>query len=386
MGALVAQKAHLLGVVISGPDTVRGVFQKKTTKSGELQLLFRQPGSQEFKPLEPQFGRIVILHQKALYTSAFYDRKLAFFETVALGTYARLLRQKQAYYIEMNDSVIALLEERLQMNGSQIIKKTFLGTLAKAMADCPAVFGQINATSLYESDLTKLLTSYNQCRGGTTIVFRQTVPVPRKSVRILGGLTVTSFRGRLGREEFLLGNRFVYFSDRTVYQPHPTFGVGLDLPIQRVNQRISFSPEFRFSSFTEQAVLRSEQLGYDVNSVTIRNSFLSLPMLLSYRFSSLGEKGLFMKAGLLASYNLIASYKNVATRSVSPTAQPKIDESLRLQTLQYGFVFGTGYALPLKRFPLQFEMRYEHYGPFTDNAALTLTKSSVMFLFSYSFQ
>lgn len=379
---LCAQQKFYPGTLITDRDSISGLLSLKKSKNGEFRVSFRESGEKPAREIIPQTGTQVLINRKELLTAAKWNSQAVFFETLVAGEYASLLRQNGTFFILLQDSVILLENAVAYVEGRQVVKKKYVGTLGAAMFDCPSLLARISETSLTESDLAQLVKSYNKCKGVTSFEPRAALPKSKPSIGVSFGVMQTRFRGAVGDGSLFL---YGYFNDRVIASVHPSIGLSFDIPFSGQNRSFLFSPEIRFSTGRYQKTLDYDFASFNVNRVTIENHFITVPLLIAYLFSEPEENGFLVKAGALTSYNVSRSFENQATQSGSPQVPAQIDRSLRVRTMQHGFTFGFGYRFWLGKSILKGEVRYENYGPFNDNATISINKSSIGLIVNYAF-
>jgi hypothetical protein len=366
------------GRIIDHNDTLRGLVKVVKKKSMITNMLFKTQRLGAETEVNPRMGTAVVMDGSRYYSTALLDGNALFFENLAHGSAATLLRQGNRFFIQKSDSALLLEKAVVNVGTRNVVKKLYVGTLASVMADCPAIFDRINRVGLAETDLISLVKRYNTCKNGSTWVFRETLPESKLYVGILLGVSNTRFRGFVGESSrFLYG----YFEDEVISRVHLTGGLAFRLALPRIHPRLSFNPEARISISEFRDILRYDLSTYDLNEVTIRNSFISVPLLLNYRLSSKDRTGIFVNGGPMISYNMLATFQNIGSVSGSPNVRV-IDQSLRLREMQFGLAGGFGYLFPVGQ-GLKAELRYEYYGIFNQDPNIRIEKSSWGFQLSY---
>lgn len=157
-------------------DTVRGLIQFQGKISAPSSCQFRSTKHAAAKEVHPGTVHGFCLDNGSYYYSrAIGGTENVFLEVLVKG-YMNLFRFGSIYYVEKGDSVIFELSNDLEIMSVDGQRKqttrNYSRMLALLMADCPDAGKNAADTPLKVKPLVRLVTSYNQCRGSRSELFR----------------------------------------------------------------------------------------------------------------------------------------------------------------------------------------------------------------------
>ncbi|SNR41194.1 porin family protein [Hymenobacter mucosus] len=209
------------------------------------------------------FVQALVVGKTSLYRYADQDDTEFYYAQAAPGTALLPLVQSDTTVVEYNQQTHAETKTRTRVY-------PFRNVLWTIMADCPAVQTTLTRTELAESQLVKVFSAYNVCKGGEQRVTQR--PKTRLRFAVLGGgyQADVDFNGNIEKE--------LHSSMR------PSYGIGIQLHPGSFNQHLSIVAQAIYveqeysAAYTGTGSLGS---GYE-RTLQVNLSSVRVPLLLRY--------------------------------------------------------------------------------------------------------
>lgn len=330
-------------VVLATGDTLRGwvdyregdkAFSSCSFKSNPDQsLLVYEPGSILGYGFENdkvyQSREVLIMGQ---------SKKLVFLEVIVRGRISLFMFEK-TFFIEKSGSEIQQLINETEtdiVNGLRVQreKNQHIGVLNSLMSDCDGLMSGKRKINLEEGTLTKLVESYNRCKGEPGIVYKDVKPWKKLTVGVNAGVNLSQLSfGAYRGYEYLEGD----------FEVSKSFMVGLSLDAlsPRLSERVSVHANiFYLAPHYYHYNQLSSGSTVQTNYVTIDLQQLKIPLGIRYTWPVRGITP-FLNAGLSSTIELDANTTWV--EEIASNGVVEIYESPAYQNSQNQFgVWGGG--------------------------------------------
>lgn len=213
-----------------------------------------------------------------------------------------LYRYSNVYLIRKD--VITVLpfpkNKKIETKTGDMLKedKRYVGLLNLALADCGL---NADKTSYSESDLTKLVLAYNECKGQKT---------QQKYVKPIFKMNFQVFAG------YMQSNMTMNLYDDITFNPtHTIFGgLGADVSSPRVFDRLFFSLQGWYVNAIYQTYFEKKQSGDVREDIIMDFTYVKVPMGFRYNFKRRNTP--YIKAGLSISFLVEESVKTMSEREI----------------------------------------------------------------------
>jgi len=272
-----------------------------------------------------------------------------------------LYKLKEVFMVDKNSEVIELdppVKELVTAEGERGYRedKQWLHTLAYTISDCDKSWeNKLKSLKYSEKDLTSLVTQYNICKGGRTIVSKDS----KKWYQINLGLAAGMMDSQLRPENYDDYNESVGIKDS--YQSmNPFVGLIFELTSPRVSNRISFQLETQlfsagFSQSTEIPFTQYEEF----HEANLELTALSFPFSIAYAIP-INRNELSLNLG--GNFDHLLKYESQRTVYL-------IKEGETLSTTELDFMHpknmlgawgSIGYQRKFKKFDIGLRLKYNH--------------------------
>ena len=265
-----------------------------------------------------------------------------------------LYRHGQLFLVK-KDKVFTLplpKNERIDTENGPRIKedKRYVGILNQLLADCNLTASE---SAYAESDLTKLIDAYNQCKGQKPIS-KNRKPIVKMNYQLFAG--------------YVQSNMTMDLFDDVNFNPSYTVigGLGADVSSPRIFDRLYFSFQGWYVSATYQAYLEKKTGGELRHEDVIMDfSFIKVPVGIRYDFQRSNTP--YIKTGFSSYFLLQHSIKTLTEREGS-SGDVFTEESYGgydIKNRPLGFWISIGYDYTIQRnLRLFAELQYENASGF----------------------
>ncbi|QIL75725.1 outer membrane beta-barrel protein [Hymenobacter sp. HDW8] len=383
----VAQSDFRAGYIVQAAgDTVSGLVAYQGAQRSALLCRFRSDAQAAVVEYQPEQLRGYGFKQGTKYLSQptpAAPARAAFFEILASGKVSLLTLvdsddQRHFYVQSEAASVVELIQKdtivsKSSPSGVQKVKVRsypFRNVLNTTLAGCPAVQAQLGRAELVESQLTKLVNSYNNCATGAPAQ----VAAPRAG-RFKAGLLVGA-----QRSAFTFNDEGEEKMSSTV---GPLMGIGLDFAPARFNEKLSMRVEGLYSKQSTELQYTRPGSGPFLTQRAQRNlevdvTSLHLVALLRYARAT-GAIRPFIQAGPQLAAHIKSNAVLTTTYDVASPPAPSSRE-IDLRPSNFGGVLGAGLLLPAGKVgTFQLEARLDMMDSLSESGILSgATTTSVL--------
>lgn len=384
-----SQGVYREGFITKGKqDTVRG-FIKMIGDVQDPRFRFKSTPESKEQDILPGETETIVIKDHYYFTSIPLEPGPKFAQTLVDGEVDLYMRDKQ-FYLQKEGKLSLLNVENVEMKKADNstgmhVKKVYIGTLKSAMSDCPKIWPEIDKSRLVENDLTNLVRDYNKCREKTALVFKENIPSFKLTISPfvawsyskINATIEDQFRGSLG-----------YFEEADLSNFSISPGLGFTLSNPRLNDRIAFYTELRYISNTFQDRVIYPTATYDDNDITIKSSYIYIPITVKYDMPLNLSSALYIKGGLLKTFLLSSSFVNVRQVSSVPSSPPLVvEDPYEFKSSQTGFTLSLGYQMkPVnKKIGAWAELRFDGTGPVTNDSDIGLSQQVLSLVTAISF-
>lgn len=345
-------------VVKLNGDTIRGELQVRGAIRSAQLCRFRATATATATDYQPTQLRAYGLDEMAAYQAQFVPRRgsevgnVLFVRALVLGRanlYVYQSKEDEArYYLGMGtDSLQELRQYRVQKTVDNQVydeeQSPFRMVLSKAFRDCPSVQYLLPQLPLANNDLTKLVTRYNECLGGSaTTQARMPRQRTRLGVGLAGGLDATkvNFSSVLTR---------VRDGSFTAISPMGGFFVDLTSPAFNRNLALRLDVLYEKIHYADTYVARNVSTVEERAQTSFDVSYLKLPLQVRYHFNT-GRFRPFLQAGGGLNF-LLAHEAKLQTEYTSASGNPVVVDygsgfNGLFANIDYSLLVGAGLATP----------------------------------------
>ncbi|MEJ1241014.1 porin family protein [Chryseolinea sp. T2] len=278
--------------------------------------------------------------------------EIVFMEVVVAGNLT-LYQMRDRFWVQKKGGDLTELLNNTKdqyVDGQRVMRydNMHIATLNMLMADCRIVTTSLENSRLEKRTLTKVVNDYNECVGGSSVVFQEKKPWAEVRFAVGGGVNFSSlnFKDAQGAAAAIAG---------TTKATAVMIGVTLDFISPRVSERLAVTVGAYYSPIA-YVVESKFHPGSDYMKMDLDQ--LKVPVGLKYMFK--GRRLVpYVNAGGSFSFNV-----NSKVTWYEP-AQSSIIEFLQadfeVKPAEMGYWGGIGTNIPLNsRLGIQVEFRYEH--------------------------
>jgi hypothetical protein len=256
--------------------------------------------------------------------------------------------------------------------------------LKSVLNDCPEIQASIDQSKLVESSMSEIIEKYNDCVNVKPVVYKKTIPLFRFRVSPLFGISYSHLNASASSQFKLT---YGYLENADLSQIVLTPGVGLQLSTPRFDDQFSFYTEIRYinNSINDKAVYPGAT--YDQFDVSLSYSYLYVPIMFQYDFPISINYSIFLKLGLIKTFNLTNSSTVIKTQSSYPNVPPVIEsDRFDFYSSQTGYVGGIGVQRKYSKKNIIFlEGRFENPGAMINNVNVGLASNVYSIITGVSF-
>jgi hypothetical protein len=349
-------------VVLTTGDTLRGWVDYREGDKAFSSCSFKSSQDQDLRVYEP--GNILgygFVNDKVFESREVLikgqSKRIVFLEVIVRGRIS-LFRYEENFLVEKSGGEIQQLINETEtdiVKGLRMQRETnqHIGTLNSLMSDCDGLMAGKQKINLEEGALTKLVESYNQCKGESGIVFKAAKPWKKVILGVNAGVNVSqlSFGTYLGYE-YLEGDFEVSKS--------LMFGLSLDALSPRLSERVSVHADVfylapQYYHYNQLSIGSTVQTNY----VTIDLQQLKIPLGLRYT-SPVRSITPFINAGLSSTLQLKSNtdwVQEIESNGVVEIYEPA---AYQITQNQFGVWGGGGLVRPISdKLSAFLELRYE---------------------------
>lgn len=223
-----------------------------------------------------------------------------------------------------------------------------IATLNMLMADCPEASNLLRNLKMEKRSLTKAVSDYNKCVGGSSVVFQEKKPWAELAFGVGVGINFSSL-------EFEDTQGVAFAIGGTTKSTAMMIGVTLDVISPRVSERLAVALAAYYSPIT-YTFDSKYQPGHDYLELDLDQ--LKVPIGLKYMFK--GRRLVpYVNAGGSLTFNVKSKITWYET-SQSPVID-FLQSDIEVKTAELGYWGGVGASFPIgSKLGIQIELRYEH--------------------------
>lgn len=292
-----------------------------------------------------------------------------FFEVVVRGT-VTLYQLRDTYWVQKGSAEFIQLqnnEKESYVDGQRVTRhdNQHIATLNMLLADCPKVTRAMNNLRLDKRSLTKVINDYNNCAGGSSVVFQDEKPWVKLDAGVAAGVNFSTleFTGTQAIAGAITGS-----TKSTTWM----FGLMLDVLSPRVSERFAFVTGALYSPITYTTESKYKP-GNDYLKIELHQ--VKVPAGIKYMFKG-GRVVPFINAGVSFTFNV----KSDVTW-YEPANSPNIEflqSQFEVKTTEFGYWGGVGVTVPItSKLRTLIEFRYEHTNGITPHLDSPFLESSI---------
>ncbi len=358
-------------------DTLFGQIEYRTNARNYQSCLFKD-GRRTTEYTPQQINGFGFTNDK-FYSAQVVDT--TFVEVLVRGDLSLYLSQG-GFLMQKDTLLLDLRPEEKKTNLDAHLKieddRKWKGKLAYILSDCLSDPNQlISNISLSEKQLTKLASTYNECRGSVYTVFKVSKPWSRVRVGVAAGAMNPNLNTMTSRG-------FFAFLDKTYRSIDPSIGVLISFTAPRISERTALSGELHYSRSTYAALIETGELTPVLHETHIELSTISLPFFLTYTFPAKKYR-FFFQGGINYDFYLNTGTQLFSERISGNTVSTFPEaEAFDFEDKNVGFGGGIGISRNFQRFRTDLAIRFQRMSGLDQNTNLTITNNrlwlNLMFL------
>jgi len=370
-------------VVKKSGDTLKGYVKLQGDKIAPTGVLYKKSDKSTFVTFANDDLESVVLNNYRYFRIITINDQRLLAQLLVQGR-ASLYSWNDKFFLEKENQLYPLIIEEIEVKADFIHrKKTYIGVLKSVLNDCPEIQASIDQSKLVESSMSEIIEKYNDCVNIKPVVYKKTIPIFRFRVSPLFGLSYTRLNASASSQFKLT---YGYLENADLSQIVLTPGVGMQISTPRFDDQFSFYTEIRYinNSINDKAVYKGAT--YDQFDVALSYSYLYVPILFQYDFPISINYSIFLRLGLIKTFNLTNSSTVTKTQSSYPV--PPVIESDRFDfySSQTGYVGGIGVQRKYSKKNIIFlEARFENPGAMINNVNVGLASNVYSIITGVSF-
>lgn len=249
----------------------------------------------------------------------------------------------------INETKKVYVEGRLVVRNSN----QHISVLNILLFDCPSIRPVISKVRLSQKSLTKLIETYNQCKGAPAEAFKSAKPWTRAEAGLIAGFAVSKL-------EFTHHPEYEHLWGTFTTSRSPVVGISAQVLSPRVSERFSFHFSALYSFPKYYGFYQTSRMGPTIrNYVTIELPQLKVPVGFRYTFPKRSFTPYF-NAGVSSTIQLNASSNWIREWELGGLVETFEQEALPIEKYQFGAWAGAGVLRSLNENLTAFaEVRYE---------------------------
>lgn len=296
------------------------------------------------------FGRTNKQYEAKPLPLAGAQRTPVFAESIVRGA-MNLYLHNDIFYVLKDTSAYYLEPGRRIVNGAPVRSTKFVGVLNALMADC---YQGLTNLSYEESDLAKVVSKYNQCRGGGNELVKDKVASSHVDFLLFAGID----RGQASLHQL---QKFSYVASISI-----PVGVGLRLSLPRQTDKVSALLEVQYDKKHFQVYDETMKDGELTRADFIaRYTYVKVPVGIQYNFRRPAATP-YIKGGVVRHFALKVSGLVKSETEKNGIVTKDFEEYDFTKKSGYGFWTAAGYQKQLGKTTAGFaELRFERSTVFT---------------------
>jgi len=292
-----------------------------------------------------------------------------FLEVLVKGP-VTLYNFKGAFWLEKDEKLYPLVNKVTEtfVNDKRYLKSSneHIATLNILLADCAELRTKIQRAVLLEKPLTRLVESYNKCKGQTVVVYKEKKPWFKLNAGIAAGVNVSHLS----------------FDDKDKIHPHlngtfssstsPIGGLSFGVMSPRISERLSLNVDAFYTKSKYSHSVSFDKLTYIYNNtVNIEIQQLKIPVSIRY---TLPENTVTPYFCIGASFitHLKSSSKSTEEMVTDSNVIYDYYEALYMRSHQFGIWGGAGISKAINnKWNAYLELRYEQTNGIVSYATYT---------------
>jgi hypothetical protein len=363
--ALYSQDFRKGFIITPQNDTLRGYVSYREALRAHRVCSFKATSNHDVVKYEPTQLKGYGFDDNANFISKLAEVRDSVYEQVFLEVLVSgkvtLYKYDYFYFLEKDDGKLHRLivkEVARERDGTTYIGKSthHIGVVKVMLGDCEALRPSLEKFELNEKTISRFVGRYNQCFGGTAVVYKEKKSWFKAEIGILGGVSLSTL-------EVTSENDWNdYLTSPYHKSTAPVGGVSFLLSSPRLNERFGFLGE---AQFVKSSYYSFSQIGsgssIQRNYISITVSQVRIPIAVRYTFT--GKKiSPFVDAGFSTILNTRSSGSTTSElySQYSHTVLLSEPVPLQLRNHQTGVWGGLGMVFPIHpKWNGFIEFRYE---------------------------
>ena len=364
--ALYSQDFRKGFIITPQNDTLKGYVSYREGLRAHKVCSYKASPNQDVVKYEPTQLKGYGFENNAYFTSKLAEVRDSVYEQAFLEVLVKgkvtLYKYDNFYFLEKdNDGVLrkmVIKEIEQKRDGITYTGSStrHIGILKVMLGDCEALRSKLEKFKLNERSLTRLVESYNQCGGSTSVVYKEQKPWFKTEVGILGGVSQSTLEVSSDYDWN------AYLTSPYQKATAPVGGLSLLFSSPRISERFSFLGEAQFvksSYYSYSEIVPGSSILRSYISITLTP--VRVPIAVRYTFT--GKKLTpFLDAGVSTIFNTSSngSSRGELYSQYSHTVLMSEPVPLQLRSHQTGVWGGVGMVFPVHpRLNGFIEFRYE---------------------------